>query len=625
MIESRKISVTQLLALFLLYLIFFSGIWTGISKLGWSYWAILFLFGITLCFLPHRFQDQIELSGLLDRYKIILKSMGLKEVLISLLVILPIGLFLGITWNQEFPFSGDHDFHLWASLKLSKFWATYFWIIFPHLILGFWFLGSRFTSWWIFSGYLIILFAGQVAPAVMPRYPAMGYIFSSPLMLIAKATNWDSPLNALRLSSFLSVCVWIFILRPMFLKRKPDEAIILLAGLFFLQKDIFYYFSTSYLEPWSLIFVIIGLETLLQDDCQKVKWSLLWIGLAAVVKEQAILLLPFVFVGCMISIKHIKSFFSSSIYLVLIAIISGIPFLYYYCYRKHESVWRGFNLLPYEHFASKAHIYEFLRRFHLQWKFSGEIALIIFLILIIYCFIYFKNNRLRFTFITIISGSLFSILFFYVDGVSDFWTGYPRFNLFGYAAIFTLTIPLVIWLVKFNRKLFAICSILILGLNIIPLYKMFKVAIRPSPFLSYIEHYEAPIYLSIRHSINIFQKDSNWNVNNLKIIDRFGSLGALSDAYIDLIKHYKISVTTLKEALKEKENLICVCEKNDEAVLIPSMFFVGLNSDLQKKEIEMKTITSCKQLMEKKCRNVLIDSYEGEILAIVGWGIKKDV
>ncbi|MBF0363510.1 MAG: hypothetical protein HQK49_20990 [Oligoflexia bacterium] len=620
----RTITITQLLALFFLYTIFFSGIWTALFKIGWIYYLGFLILGGVLSFLPTNLPTkdflQINLTEIFLEAKKNLQSLRVKDFLIAALLLLPCGIYLFITWDQEFPFSGDHDFHLWKSFEITKFWIKYIWTIVPHLILGYWFLGKKYSSWWIFSGYLLVFAASLIlAPTFMARYPALSYFFSSHLMFLAQIFNWDSPLNALRLNNFLSLLVWIFLLRPIFLKAKPNLSLLFLISIFFMQKDVVYYFTSSYLEPLCLVFVLMGIETLFLEKYQDYRWAAIWIGLAALVKEQGILLLPFVFLASLTFVRSLRSLF----FLLLTTFISGLPFLYYYAFRKHENVGRSSYVLPYAQLISKEHIHEFIKRFQLQWHLSGEIAFLIVLICILFFILYLifkvKNYRLSLRFIFILLGALTGILFFYVDGASKFWTGYPRFNLLGYTAIFGLTIPLCKRLPNWT---IIFLGILLMGLSGSPLISAFADALKPSPFRNYIEHYEAPKFLSINRSLKLVQKDPRWSteIKNLRIVVKLGltTSTALSDAYHNIIKRYNVTI------VGEGDPSICLClNKNGEvekdALIIPAHIFAGLNNNWEDKEIERKKMLNCLESVKSSCENVFVDWYDGEILSIVGW------
>ena len=57
---------------------------------------------------------------------------------------------------------------------------------------------------------------------VFARYPATFYLLAAPLNVAADVLQWRSPVLANHITNALSVPVWLFLLRPIFVRRWPD-------------------------------------------------------------------------------------------------------------------------------------------------------------------------------------------------------------------------------------------------------------------------------------------------------------------------------------------------------------------------------------------------------------------
>jgi len=618
----QAVPATHLLALFFLYVFFFSGTWSGLSEMRYPFRILFPAIGILLCFFPESRQRKIIPGNFVSSMRI--KGYRWQELALASLICLPSFIYLVLTWNQEFPFSGDHGLHLLSSLTIAKFWSTYVWILGGHAILGYWFFKCRYRIHWILLGYLLVFGFGWNAHPIPARYPGLDYFFSFPWMVLANQLHWDSPLNAVRLNHALSLLIWLLVLRPVFLNRRPDPSILLVAVLLFFQKDVIYYFTSSYIEPWSMILILMGLETLL---CPGESWrglAIVWIGLASMVKEISALLFPFVFLACHFS----RSRKSDLAFLLLAAGVSILPFVFFLESRSQQDISRTPQLFSIQEVLSFHHFVEFLTRVKLQWEFTGLLALAVAGAIILAFWFRQSLASLRgrnqdrtatISFPLMIAGALGIALLFYFDFESQNWTGYPRFHLLSYTAILALTIPAASDLWLRSRLLYCCCVILLLILNGIPLMKTLELASRPSPYRNYVEHYEAPIFLSIRGLEEDLKARPEFQpIRSLLIVDRIypHPMSALSEAYADLRAKYELEIRD------EEDREACVCRRDDQAVFMPALIYAGLNSDPKLKELEKQLLEECRKSFERTCRNTYVQRYDGDILGISGFHLR---
>ena len=163
-----------------------------------------------------------------------------------------------------------------------------------------------FLSWrhsfryWGIAIVLIAIGTGYFlsAPWAAIRYPGGVYFFSLPLIVLATAMEWASPLNAQRLTNVLAILAWLLLLRPLLLNRRPNAGALLFGSLFFFHKDVVYYFSTAYLEPWGVMVGALTVEYLFLSERDFKPWvPCLLVGAGAAFKENVILMLPFVWLA----------------------------------------------------------------------------------------------------------------------------------------------------------------------------------------------------------------------------------------------------------------------------------------------------------------------------------------
>jgi len=120
-------------------------------------------------------------------------------------------------------------------------------------------------------------------------------------------------------------------------------------------------------------------------------------------------------------------------------------------------------------------------------------------------------------------------LFFYVDKVSIFWTGYPRFYMVSW--IFTMVPALVILSREAANsiRVKALLAVLV-GFILVPSIKTFGAWKSASEF-NYFEHYDAPLYIGLNKI-----PPPNQTLHKLRILD---PLGLSKDGYkLDSLQLY---------------------------------------------------------------------------------------
>src|SRR4051794_19922168 len=117
--SERGLKRGQFYALFILGCSILSGTWAEFDQLGFG---VSFAFLFALVFLT--FAPWLSLNGPLPKISFQQRQITSMQSLLGAASICAVPtLFLILSWNQEFPFSGDHDFHLQAQLASRSFIA----------------------------------------------------------------------------------------------------------------------------------------------------------------------------------------------------------------------------------------------------------------------------------------------------------------------------------------------------------------------------------------------------------------------------------------------------------------------------------------------------------------------
>ena len=412
--------------------------------------------------------------------------------------------FLALTWRQEFPFVGDHDYHLSQSSCGFHFWRKWY-LPLGLSVGGAGFILYRWRKYWVALVVLLCLVAagylrGHQQLLFTERYPGAFHFLFFPIGMLSHRFHWISPLNALRLTNALSVPCWIFLLRPLLLGRRSarDALVALPFGLFvFFQSDVVYYGTSAYLEPWSLVFVALALENAILGDAARQWKTYLFIGTAAVIKEQAILLLPF-FVAATLplgSAEQGRAGRGMRRLAMVSATVSGVPFVLYYLLRRSAGIWRTVGIAPMNEAATLPRAQEMLHRFYRQFD-TGIVAVLLLIVVAGWLVVTRAGGRRLYGFL--LAGAAFQVLFFFFDKISMPWTGYPRFHLMPLVVVGAPFFAGATYLLSRRRHwaFVALCASVV-ACNARPLASLFAARLQGDSRQNFFEHYDAPVYFPI--------------------------------------------------------------------------------------------------------------------------------
>jgi hypothetical protein len=503
---------------------------------------------------------------------------------------------LKLSWRQEFPFVGDHDYHLLQSIQSFDFWRPWYFPALALVVLVFIQLRRKSRSWIALVSFVVLAAAGWMQTEHLvfsARYPGTFYFLAVPFQAVASVFDWDSPLNALRLTNAMSLPVWLLVLRPLVIRKWPDLSI-LPAGIFlFWQKDLVYYFTASYLEPWALILVLLAVERLVVFGSENAWKVYLLIGLASMIKEQAILVLPFAFMATMDS----EAFRWKRDPRLLLAVVAAAPFILYYLFRAEMDVWRTAGFGDLERTFSTARLELFADRVLLQ--FGPSIVLVAGAIAGCLAPAFYRGGTRRRIMAALMAAAMFQVIFFFSDTISFDWTGYPRFHLMALVLIAGSLVALGHARRRTATVLAALAAIAIHGVTLLPALSGLR---KPDVLRNFSEHFDSPIYFPIDE---VLAGDGALplSISNIRVASNVGtvvprySLDALTAAYPRLAKRYSFEL-----AAPAQQG--CRCNDASTAVLGLYVHFTNLGADLASRLLAESEARRCHASIQASCTTV---------------------
>jgi len=476
----------------------------------------------------------------------------------------PIALYLAATWREEFPFLGDHDYHLgtsWAALDFWSKWAP--WVAAGLALATAASLFAR-PRFWPVAAFAVLLGSSLffATPSLFARYPALGYFIDAPFNQLFRWFHSPSPLNALRLASASSVVVWLFVMRPLFLKRWPGPELLPFAFYFLYQRDVFYFFTASYLEPWAIVLALVAVEYTLRE-CSPPGIATLLVGAAAMFKEQAILLLPFVWLAQQLQLRDLRQRLEST----FLAAVAATPFVAYVIFRTASGVWRSFKFAGLRVFDA-AHFAEFGRRSLAQFGPSGLLLFPVALVAL-----WPLTRQARHTALVFLAAALAQATFFFVDELtSSRWIGYPRFHLLAVALVGSPLLVAGSRLLESGRtRLFALTCLLILAIQVPSAIPAFSLTAKPDPARNFIEHYDSPVFFPVRQLVREAEAQKFFTATN-----QISVYNPFKDYYFDGMPGFYPDLARRFRFVFRQQS--CRCTK-DSAVLILFIYPAGLNEN----------------------------------------------
>ncbi len=440
------------------------------------------------------------------------------NMLLGAVIVTPLLVTFALGWNRDFPFSGDHYFHVGQAYRIAYWWMSppasqtvrvptlddvasllhhpAGLLLSRTVVLALLVIATALTYRWrrpaaLLLATLALTGWGLGEATIFLRYPAGGYFAAMPFL--GPAFFLHNVELAGRTANVAAPLVWLFVLRPWLIGRWPDWCVLPFGILLFWQKDVIYYFDTVYLEPWSFTFCLLAVEVLIARGSRGAPLSCLLVGAAAAVKEPAILALPLVWLAGAPWRKSWREVFALS----GAGFAAGAAFVLYDVARNSAAaisgeVNRGFQPgLP----SGPLMVYaqEFLHR--MQAAFAGAGGwLLLAAIVVLFVSIWWLHSR-RLQIACLAAAGFRLVLFFLADKNSIGWVGYFRFFM---AALPFLAAGVLALGYGLRRNGALVAGAVALVLQAPSAVSAIARAAGPITALNFIENYDAAIFFPMK-------------------------------------------------------------------------------------------------------------------------------
>jgi hypothetical protein len=537
--------------------------------------------------------------------------------------------YLARTWNQEFPFLGDHNVHLRFALQSAAFWRVWLVPVLAGMAIMVFFRGRVLVC-------AIVLAAAIAAGAFVPpptfavRYPGLLHVLAGPMALMP----WDHPLNALRLTNALAITGWLSLLRPLLIRRPLDAPVLAVAALLVLQKDILYYLTSAYLEPWMLVLTLVAIEVLVRDGAEGSWRAVLILGAAAMVKEQAVFLIPFAALPGLVSrptrapqssadpvpsprgggervrvrggSRENPDFPLPTRQLCARTLAAGaaalLPFALYYLARRRAHVWRGVGFAaPVDAFTS-ARLTAFADRLWQQFGIALPLLAILAAALLVLAV------RRGLVYWALAGALLFQIAFFFLDSTAFAWVGYPRFLLLPVAL-------LAASLFLAPPRIALAATVVIFGLNVPGLAALWSESRGSDVHRNFFEHADAPVFFPVEELLRGTNPKQVTVLSNIHgVVSGYG-LASLPLAYPKLLPDAQWRILPLDARTLGK----CRCSSRDSATLGLFVFFNDRAGPQIPRQAMQRVAHDCLAGLRQTCAIVRVSEEEGQLVGALGY------
>lgn len=539
--------------------------------------------------------------------------------MVSCIILAPYAFILVTSWTQEYPFLTDHTHHVMATIAANNFWLEHLPIllmVFPGIYIA---EKSGGWKWWIILALVLFLLFGarNGIPSFFSRYPALGYFMALPFNFLAHIMEWPTLLNVNRSSHIFSIALWLFLFRPLIIKKWPDLSILPFAICIFFQKDLAYYFSSVFLEPWALIFLILALEYAYRNP-NSPEFALYLVGAASLVKEQAIFCFPFF----LLLLRPWKLSMRELARMALIAIIVIFPFAMYFQKRSAMQTWRHSTLGDFASIFSYERVDTYWHRLRAQFGDEGLFLLIVtgFFMVLLLVF----SGKYRLMFLSFVAAGFFQIIYFFSDQISLSFTGYSRFSLVTLVFFASPMLQIGSYLQTHRLKIILILATIFIACFQVPTFGPFLHSyVQSSVSRNFFEHYDGPYHFPIRKIIEESERRGDLSpAQPVEILfplptDRKSIEFIFPMAYPNLHSRFKI----MPNISSEKPN--CTCDLKNGAKIVLFVHYANLANNIPSAIVQDRDAKTCEKNMKKSCQNLRTEIAEGSVLAMIGISAKQ--
>lgn len=547
---------------------------------------------------------------------------ALAAIGLGALALVPAALPLAASWDREFGFGGDSSFHIGTAFRLALWWASK-----PFSAPGEAFdpaaldalraapaslLVSRAVllalavaaSVWAYRrnpGFTIavaalasfVWIAGEQAREF--RYPALAYHAAFPFLLPAFLAG--APELAFRLSNLAALAAWLFVLRPLLLKRWPDFPVLAAAAFLFWNDSFLAAFDAAYLETWAIVFLALAVEARARGGADAAPLACVLVGFAAAAKEPAIFALPFFWLSAL----PWRDAHGRGRDATLAACAAGLPFLAFFAANRTLGQVRPVSFGPPDATTLEG-LAEYARRFAEGgggWALAG-LALALAAL---------AASRDRIAALACAGAAAFLILFFVLERGSLGYAGVPRFLWLampflaaGLLARDGRILALVVCVAQFPGVLAAV-----------------ERARGDFAARSFAEYYDAPFVFPVKSLLREARLDPAARVSVLRPDPALqpGAAMGRQGAALEFVDEAPCACTTARP------NLLALAPPETGFWALGAAPPAGTGpekSRIERWHAARDALPACRAALETSCARVLTRAVDGRLVAVLGVG-----
>jgi hypothetical protein len=537
------------------------------------------------------------------------------NVAIGASIWLPVLLHVMLTSGEEFPFGGDegYEFSATRSYALLLRQTLPYVIVWAVLLFG---IIGRFLPhlrWTVFLLGLLALSYRFPPHVVVARYPAAFYFLATPLNVIGEVVGWRRPFVANHVVNAMSIPVWLFVLRPILLRKWPDWTILPLGVFFFYQKETLQFFGGgSAIEPWAIMFLCLAVEALIVLPDAGGWLALMLVGCSFMTKEPGVFVFPMVWLVAASASKRPSD--------VARHVASGLaivaPFAVYYVVRRQAAIHRTVGFGGDQHVFTSARVHEWADRVAAQF---GPTGLVVVVLLALYGVagwgLLRGRSRDRRVHLGLVITAAALLLFYFSDELSVPFTAYARFMLHPLVLMGLLLVPLArVLLERRGPSAVVLTAVAIVTLQAVPLVRTLALDRAPDFARNSLEWREIPVFFPVRELISrMSTRPDAAAVQSVRLLGIGIDPIVAPVAYPDLNRRWPIHSEVLRSPTD------CRCRSSTEAVLVGIEFRSGVALDFPMNKAVFDAARSCVEQVRMTCNSEIEARHEtGDLVGVLG-------
>jgi hypothetical protein len=568
-----------------------TGAWTQLDEIGWAGWVPLV---VTLALDRRPGPRRMALPWPRE------SPPRVPLVACTLLCALMLA-HVALTAREEFGFGGDEGYHLSATRAFALYYMRAGPILVAVMVT---YAAWRWKRWpYAASIAMIGLIAGSYflpASPLFGRYPAGFYHIATPLNVLFDVGGSPYPFTANHIVNGLSVPAWLFVLRPIVIGRWPDWQVLPVALLIYFQAPAFVYLSSTLIEPWAIVFMLLSVEALVAlppDD----RWvAVLLAAIGTWFKETAVLLLPTIWLLACVEWKGWRP--SLRPHALAVGVAALAPFFVYFMVRLEADIHRIVTVSAAAEVWGAARIREWFTNVSAQLGVTAVIGVALMFVATL--------RRVAWALTTI-----GLVLFFFVDTLGIPYTGYGRYQAF---SLIALCGAVIAWTYRTRDRRVLIALPLVVGaLQAVPVARAFALDFRPDYERNSLEWKDSLIRLPIRTlAEKIAATPGGDQVRRIRVITFGIDLISLRVAYPDLADRFDLQGDEQSAAAPD-----CRCRDNSEAVIAGFTLPAHFGDTPAAREMFNHVSAACVNQIDTTCRSRTVERHRsGAIVGAMGIG-----